>query len=131
VINNGRREAASLICGSSCICVADSTFTPRCRHLSRFLLVYVACSPLALWPKLGWATVVVAPLITLLLVCPSPQAFGRIKDLVAMSGSAYIRVALQFQTGVMTPSPVHTTSWMPWAYPMAALQAAITRVIEA
>ena len=42
-------------------------------HTTRFLLVYVLCLPLAMWPKLGWATVVVAPLATLLLVRASVQ----------------------------------------------------------
>jgi Bestrophin, RFP-TM, chloride channel len=38
-----------------------------CRHTTRFILFYVTFLPFALWKHLGWATLAVAPLITLLL----------------------------------------------------------------
>jgi hypothetical protein len=40
----------------------------RCRHTTRFILIYTAFLPLALWKDIEWATLAVAPTITLLLV---------------------------------------------------------------
>jgi hypothetical protein len=48
--------------------MVQSSRRQSCRHTTLFVIVYVAGLPLAMWPTLGWATVIVAPLTTFLLV---------------------------------------------------------------
>jgi predicted membrane chloride channel (bestrophin family) len=38
------------------------------RHTSRFVIIWLSVLPYALWSKVGWATVVIAPLIGVLLL---------------------------------------------------------------
>ena len=55
---------------AACVCmnVFSKVTRPRCRHTSRFLVIWTCFLPFALWPKFEWLTPAMA-----IVVCTQPS----------------------------------------------------------